>query len=183
MSPRGRRFDWMIVMLSLGLVLSACGDDGSTTAADTTIDDTAEGSDTSGGSATSANGLAVTAVDTGAGVVTITNNGSADLDLSGHQLCNRPNYVAVPEETLAPGESIDVTLGGLAAGGGEAALYTSADFGSSDAMISYVTWGSGGGRLSVAESGGHWSGDPVAEPADGSLTLTGDAGSASGWSG
>lgn len=127
-------------------------------------------------------GLVVTAVDIDAGVVTITNTGTTDIDLSGHQLCNRPTYVPLPDEVLAAGESMDFGLGLMSADGGEVGLYTSSDFGNSDALISYVTWGSGGGRLSVAAEGGDWSGDPIPDPGS-VLTLTGTPGDASGWSG
>ncbi len=168
-----RRLHWLPVMLALGLVVLACG------SGDGDGDAESETTETSTGAGSS--GLTVTAVDLGTGTVTITNNGTADVDLSGHQLCNRPNYLALPEVTLAPGDSIEITLGGIGADGGEVGLYMSSNFGSSDDLLSYVTWGSGGGRLSVAEAGGAWTGDPISEPG-GVLTLTGDPGSAAGWS-
>lgn len=171
--PVLRRLHWLPVMLALGLAAVACGN------GDGDGDAGSETTETS--TVAAASGLTVTAVDLGSGTVTITNNGAGDVDLSGHQLCNRPNYLALPEETLASGESIDVTLGGIGADGGEVGLYTSANFGSSDDLISYVTWGSGGGRFSVAEAGGTWTGDPISEPGP-VLTLTGEPGSAAGWS-
>jgi len=42
-------------------------------------------------------------------------------------------------------------------------------------------WGGGGGRQSVAEGAGLWSGDPVAPSGD-AISLTGEPGSAGGWS-
>jgi hypothetical protein len=177
MVKRPRRASALLsALLAFTLIAAACGgdDDDATTSEP-------DPADTAGSEVIPADeGLAVTAVDLATGVVTITNTGAGELDLSGHQLCNRPTYVALPAETLAPGGSIEVTLGGLSADGGEVGLYTSADFGSSDDMISYVTWGSGGGRLSVAEASGSWAGDPIADPGA-TLTLTGEAGGAAGW--
>lgn len=105
--------------------------------------------------------LRVTEVDFVAGVATITNIGDESVDLAGHWLCNRPAYVELPGQPLDAGETIEVSIGGLTQGGGEVGLYTSDSFGNADDLLDYVTWGSGGGRLSVAETAGLWVGEPV----------------------
>ena len=175
--------------MALTLTIAACGGsntdtaegDTTTTTAETTTQPAPTDDDGDGDPEPSTNGLTITAVDITTGMVTITNNGSDDVDLTGYQLCNRPTYVPVSAEVLAPGATLEVALGAMGAEGGEAALYTSQSFGSASDMVSYVTWGSGGGRLSVAEEAGLWSGEPIADPGDG-VELNGDPTSADGWS-
>jgi hypothetical protein len=161
---------------ALALTAAGCGSDDDSTAAPSTT----ENGDDSGSSTGSSSDLNIVAVDFAAGSATITNNGGQDVDLVGHQLCNRPTYVNLPDQTLAPGESIDVALGGLTQDGGEVGLYTSGNFGSSDDIVDYVTWGSGGGRLSVAEDAGEWSGAP-AEASGDKLQLNGASGVGESW--
>ncbi len=163
-----RRFVRLLGVLILSLSVLACGGDD---------DSDADRDGASGDSSV----LAVTAVDIGGGVATITNTGAAPVGLGGHWLCNRPIYVELPAQDLAPGESIEITIGGLGSSSGEVGLYRSANFGSSDDIIDYVAWGGGGGRQSVAESAEVWSGEPIADPGP-TLTLVGESGSAAGWS-
>ena len=115
-------------------------------------------------------------------VVPITNTGDQPYDLSGHWICQRPTYAELPSEVLEPGATYDASLGGFSADGGEVAVYTSNSFGSSDDIVSYVGWGSGGGRQGVAEGAGIWSGGTV-RPAGDAITLSGEPGNAGGWSG
>jgi hypothetical protein len=109
-------------------------------------------------------------------------------------LCNRPSYFNLPDITLGPGASVIVaadgagpeldainearngvavveangSVGRITADGGEIGVYTSASFGSSDAIVSYVEWGSSGhGRSSTAVAAGVW--------VDGGFVATGDA--------
>lgn len=96
--------------------------------------------------------------------VTITNLGDGTVNIEDLWLCNRPSYSAF-SVNLAPGESQIVDagkVGGLGAGGGEVALYTSSDFGDSGSIVDYVSWGGDGGRASVATGAGIWpDGDTV----------------------
>ena len=177
----------MIISLgvALALIAAACGSDSESSSSVTEPNATSDSATTTSSSASSApaassSGVEVVAVDFAAGIATITNNGSEAVDLAGHQLCNRPTYVALPNQALGPGETIDVSIGGLTQDGGEVGLYTSSDFGSSDALVDYVTWGSGGGRLSVAEEAGQWSGSPATADGD-LLMLIGASGTADGW--
>ncbi len=126
--------------------------------------------------------LQVTAVDLVAGVATLTNAGTEQYDLAGHWLCNRPSYAELPDQVLEPGETLEVGIGGFSADGSEVAIYTSSTFSATDDIVTYVAWGAGGGRQSVAEDAGIWSGDPV-QPTGDAITLTGAPGSAAGWSG
>ncbi|MGI9644370.1 MAG: hypothetical protein ACR2O6_03570 [Ilumatobacteraceae bacterium] len=125
-------------------------------------------------------GLEVTSVDFTTGVAVITNNGDRDIDLTGHWICNRPSYAELPAQTLAPGDTVEASLGGFVADAGEVAIYNSDAFGDPTAIQTYVGWGSGGGRQSVAEEAGIWSGAAV-QPAGDKITLTGEPGSAAGW--
>lgn len=140
---------------ALVLVLAACGGtaDTTTTAADGATT-TAPGIAASAG-----NALVITSVDFDAGVVVITNTGDTPYDLTGHQLCNRPTYVALRAQTLAPGETIEVPTAdlGLSPDSGEVGLYTARDFGNPDAIIRYVQWGEGDhGRAATAVEAGVW---------------------------
>jgi hypothetical protein len=190
----------LIVVAVLALISSACGSDdtiaqpdGEASAGLPTDPDSgtrpteeaqSEPGDTGPGDASVSDlpgaPLRVISVDFSAGVVTLTNTGTADYDLTGHWLCNRPSYSELPGQVLEPGATLDVSVNGLSAGGGEVAIYVSNNFGSSDDIVTYVGWGSGGGRQSVAEAAQVWSGDPV-QPASDIITLSGDPGAAAGW--
>jgi hypothetical protein len=141
------------------------------TSSDADPDDAAEGSTT---------GLKVSGVTFDSGNAFIINDGDAPIDLTGHWICNRPNYSQLPDIELGPGEGIEVAVQGISPGGGEVAIYVSNDFASSDAIVSYVQWGDGGGRSEVAEDAGIWSGPPVEVTSDG-IFLIGEPGSATGW--
>ena len=125
--------------------------------------------------------LQVTSIDFATGVATLSNVGTEQYDITGHWLCNRPNYAPLPDQILGPGETLDVGIAGFSGVGGEVAIYTSNNFGSIDDIVTYVGWGAGGGRQRVAEGANIWSGDTV-QPAGDVITLTGDPGSAAGWS-
>ncbi len=122
-------------------------------------------------------GLVITSLGFESDMVVITNFGSETIDLSGYWLCQRPSYAAIPSVELAPGEFLSIDLGGdvffpipgsktiegsLNVGGlnptsGELALYSSNSFGSAEAIVSYVEWGTAGhGRSSVAVQAGIW---------------------------
>jgi hypothetical protein len=164
------------VIIGLSVMAVACGGGGDSPDNESRpIDDAAAATPASTGR------LSVSGVGFDEGVATITNSAGEAIDLCGHWLCNRPTYVALPDQVLEPGESIEVDLGELAANGGEVGLYSSRNFGDREAIVDYVTWGSGGGRLSVAEDGGVWSG-ATAESGDATtLDLVGDPGTAEGW--
>jgi hypothetical protein len=123
-----------------------------------------------------------------AGYVVVTNVGGAAGSIGGYALCQRPNYLNLPDIELQPFGSIWIAAGDGSAltaspvevvsanGGlsafdrrdGEMALYSTPDFGSPDAIRSYVEWGSSGhGRSSVAVEAGLWVEDAFIEiPAD-----------------
>ncbi len=168
----------LIVVLLLALVAAACGSDDDSTS---TIVEESEASESttvapdveSSLAVTAGSELRVTEVDFVTGVAAITNTGDESVDLTGHWLCNRPAYVELPDQALAAGETIEVSIGGLSQDGGEVGLYTSDSFGSADDLLDYVTWGSGGGRLSVAEAAGLWVGQPLTADGD-ALSLLGN---------
>lgn len=164
-----------ILAAGLLLVAAACGDDADTTAATAPPTTAAEPTTTlDSGRDDVGEGTIADVVITDVVFdqhVTLTNTGSGTVDISGLWLCNRPNYIQPDAASLGPGESVQVEarfLGGLSAGGGEVALYTDPNFGDSSAIIDYVAWGSGGGRLGVAESAGIW-------PAGGAVAVSGDS--------
>lgn len=186
-------------LLALLLVAAACGDDEDipvTTLPDATVPatDAPDATDapqptdapvattTAPAAAGSPADLAITEV-VFAESATITNLGSGTVSLDGLWVCNRPNYLAL-SGTLGPGESVQLTSGDIPvpADGGEVALYSSPDFGSSEAILDYVAWGSGGGRLGVAADAGIWpDGDAVAV-SGASISAPAGGASAADWS-
>ena len=119
----------------------------------------------------------ITTVTFGAPMVVITNVGTEPGNLQGHWICQRPSYQELPAIDVGPGESVAISLGGsvflpppgtltiegqlnigsIAASSGEIGLYSSNLFGSADAIVSYVEWGSSGhGRSSTAVEAGAW---------------------------
>lgn len=177
--------------MALMVIAAACGDDSdSDSSADTdsatgtaapAATDTPAESDPPATEPVATGGLQVSGVDFDAGTAQVVNLGDSPVDLTGHWVCNRPNYAELPAVELAPGEEIEIGVVGLADSGGEVAIYTSNEFDNSDHIVSYVQWGSGGGRAPVAEEAGIWSGPP-ADATTGGVTLTGEPGSAAGWS-
>lgn len=160
------------------IFLAACGsDDGSS---DTTTVDATTAAAGDGTVAEAAGGLQVTSVDFGAATAVLSNAGEEPIDLSGHWVCNRPSYAELPAVVLAPGEETEIGIAGVNADGGEVAIYSSDAFSSSTDIVVYVHWGTGGGRASVAEDAGIWSGAPVGSVST-VIELTGDPASAAGW--
>ena len=167
------------------LIGAACGgDDGDgADSSDVSTAASAESAPDDGAQSEAAvvNPLQVTSVDFTTGIATLTNTGDEPYDLQGQWICQRPTYAELPDEVLDPGATYEASLGGFDAGGGEVAVYTSNSFSNSEDIVSYVGWGSGGGRQGVAEEAGIWSGGPV-QPTGDTITLSGDPGSATGWS-
>ncbi len=162
------------------LLLVSCGSDDSSGDTSVAVDETSDETVAVDGAVDVALGLQVSAVDLDAGTAVLVNLGAEPIDLGGHWVCNRPNYAELPDVELAPGEELEIGVGGVTEGGGEVAIYTSDSFSNSDDIVTYVQWGSGGGRSSVAEQGSVWSGNPVQVTA-GAIVLTGDPGAAEGW--
>ena len=104
--------------------------------------------------------LLIESVDFDEEFVVITNVSDAEYSLEGHFVCNFPNYASISDiGTVAAGESFTVPLADLGAvsSTGEVGIYTSSDFGSADAMVTYVEWGTPNhGRSSVAVEAGLW---------------------------
>jgi hypothetical protein len=124
--------------------------------------------------------FAITEIGLGAlGQVVVENVGTEPGSLAGHWLCQRPSYYAFPDVELQPGEAVVVSVtgrddifdppsGAIALEGianigpfdptsGEVGLYLERAFGSPDAILSYVEWGSSGhGRSSTAVSAQIW---------------------------
>ena len=99
--------------VALALIAAACGSDSESSSSVTEPNATSDSTTTTSSSASSApaassSGVEVIAVDFVAGIATVANNGSEAVDLAGHQLCNRPTYVALPNQALGPGETIEM---------------------------------------------------------------------------
>jgi len=133
--------------------------------------------------------FAITEVGFGSdGYIEITNISDSDASLDGYWVCQQPAYhqLAGP---VAAGESIrfaaaDSRYGSLDADGGAMGLYTSGDFGSSDAIVGYVAWGpSGHGRLQVAINAGVWTDGSTVDATGAALIITTEPApvSADGW--
>jgi hypothetical protein len=95
--------------------------------------------------------LELTLVEFGAdGFVEFRNNGADDIDLAGVMISSFPDYAdlgtIVDGGTIAAGATARVPaehVGGLSVDSGEAALYAEANYGSAEAILSYVQWGHG----------------------------------------
>ena len=187
---------WSALLAVLALVVAACGDSGedttpTTAATPTTVAATPETAapepditDAPAAAEGTIADLAITEVVFGESV-TISNLGTGPVSVDGLWLCNRPSYTPMPTALIAPGESITVAagdLGGLSDGSGEVAMYTSNNFGASSDIIDYVTWGQGGGRLSVAADAGIWPAGEAVTPAGASISAPNGGSSASDWS-
>ena len=170
----------LVLMGVVALVAFACGDDDDAGGETTTTAEASAGSGVAGASP-----LVLAEVDFSAGVVVIRNTSSSSYQLSGHFLCNRPTYVEIPATTLAAGESVSVELSslGVSADDGEIGLYTSRDFGSADAILRYVQWGTAEhGRTATAVEAGVWvAGDTVANNGASMVSSGDDPVSAADW--
>ena len=108
------------------------------------------------------------------GTVEIKNLGTAAVDVSNYWLCDFPSYrrlgaggtsIACGDLNLGAGEILTVdNFNVIDATDGKMGLYDAQSFGSADAMVDYVEWGSTGhGRSNVAVAAGIWqTGDFVA---------------------
>lgn len=126
------------------------------------------------------------------GMIVITNVGDVTGNLTGHFLCQRPAYFAIPDVEVPPGQFVAISTGGtvfqpppdaitidqvatigtLRPDDGEVGLYDSGNFGASTDILSYVEWGSSGhGRSSVAVKAGIWS-DGFVQTADDSVSIS-----------
>ncbi|MEM9133925.1 MAG: hypothetical protein AAF962_02875 [Actinomycetota bacterium] len=169
MSSNIRRL--LALLAALLLVAAACSSDGeeTTTADDASTEDAAstdEGASDDEAMEDDAMeddameekaAISVVSVSFSTNTVTVRNDGAAEVSLAGYSLCNRPTYVDAPEVSIAPGASaeIDVSALGLVPDSGEFGLYSSASFGSADAIVAYVQWGAAdNGRASVAVEAG-----------------------------
>lgn len=192
---RRRVVRMFVLLVALTLLSAACGDDGGGGDADAPNEDGSTTTPTSEATTTTApipeggvavTGLSLTQVAFGdGGSVTITNDSDAEINVDGLWVCNRPSYTPL-SGTIAAGATIQVDageLGGLSEEGGEAALYSSNDFGSSDDIVDYVQWGTGGGREGVAVDAGLWpdGGSVEPEPGFGSIEKFDVAGGPDGW--
>lgn len=191
---RFRSMTFMAVLAAVVLLAAACGggddSDGSAEPAASNSDGSAESTSSTTTAAipeggASVEGIQLSAVVFGdAGHVTVTNTSAVEVNLDGLWLCNRPAYTPLTG-SLAPDASIEIPateMGGLSADGGEAGLYSSRSFDSSEAMIDYVAWGSGGGRAGVAVDAGLWPEGVTVSPTAELIELFGAPGDPEAWS-
>ena len=109
--------------------------------------------------------------------ITLTNAGAEPYDLTGHFLCNRPNYAPVDAGVLEPGDfvEIDGSVVGLTAESGELGLYEGQDFGDPNSIVRYVQWGSAdNGRVSTAIEAGVWADGSFVDNGGSSIFADGD---------
>lgn len=120
------------------------------------------------------------------GTIEVGNLGPDAGDLTGYWLAIDPYYLELPSTVLAPGTALIVSvaedadptlvvpafglLPSLTGSSGEIGLYASGNFGSPDAIVDYVEWGSTGHvRSTVAIAAGLWPEDETV-PVDGSAS-------------
>ena len=112
------------------------------------------------------------------GVTVIRNDRPDTVSLDGWYLCQFPNYFRLPSRTLDPGQRLTVhassgtdsgdeifaggTLGFFSGELGEMAVYTSGNFNSADAILSYISWNGARGRRDVARRAGIWGDSDIA---------------------
>ncbi|PZC47590.1 MAG: hypothetical protein DK306_001160 [Chloroflexi bacterium] len=123
------------------------------------------------------------------GAVVLRNRSDADVDLSGWFICQFPNYWPMPPLVLSAGAAVTAHVGmgegtdtDLFANGaygplgetGEIGIYSSGAFDTPDAMVTYISWGNGGERISVAAAARLWSGPSLQAAAGDALLRTGD---------
>jgi len=124
--------------------------------------------------------------------IELKNIGNSSTNVGSYWFCNFPSYTQVQNATIVSG-SLDMAPGDILlvetsvsfnATDAEMGLYTSSNFGSSNAMIDYVEWGSTGHtRSSVAVAAGIWTtGDfhPVFANTE-SLAYDGEGDSSTDW--
>ena len=206
LSSRRRSLGRLIAVIgALSLLVAACGDDGGddeSSGATTAAPDDATSTTTTAPATTvpppesgeKLEDLQLNVVEFGEdGFVEIINTGGDAVTLAGIFICEFPDYADLGDvadvATLGGGETLRVAadvLGGVSIDDGEAALYDGDDFASSDAMLSYVQWGSGGHeRASVAVPAGLWPSVDVfvtPDPAFYSIESGGFAADPEGWS-
>ncbi|HJN93745.1 MAG TPA: lamin tail domain-containing protein, partial [Dehalococcoidia bacterium] len=105
------------------------------------------------------------------GSLLLANVSAETVAMQGWFLCKRPDYWPIPNTELAPGQEIRIWVSsgddtetdlfaargyGTLGSSGEVALYSSGSFGDPSAMVAYVGWGNGGGRISEARQAGLW---------------------------
>ena len=108
----------------------------------------------------------ISKIDPNTNSVTLKNYGDANATISDYWFCVRPAYDQVSGmtgvTTLAPDEEVDIASSvSFPVASGEFALYNSASFGSSAAMLDFLQWGTGAtnSRESVAVAAGLWVAD------------------------
>ena len=125
--------------------------------------------------------LAISQVDFSEGIVEIVNLGTEDGTLSGYWLCNYPHYAAISGVVPASG-SISLPFK-VDSSDGEVGMYSSNDFASPDAIVSYVEWGDGSHKRSqIAVKAGIWDGAPVTAGEARLTATTGQPSSSADWS-
>lgn len=127
----------------------------------------------------------------------IANRGDGAGSTEGYFLCRFPNYYELPAVELLPGEKLAIPLGTedipeligvvavadvrnplgpISARDDELGLYSSSQFGSDDAIVDYVEWGSTGHtRSNVAIAAGIWVVDGFVEVPDEVLAIVAQA--------
>ncbi len=122
----------------------------------------------------------------GAPMVVLRNAGDEPYDISGHFLCNRPSYMALPDAIIEPGDvlEVDATELALDPANGEVGLYTTSSYDDPDAMLRYVQWGEAEhGRTETAVAAGLWpSGEAIGNGGASLFATSDDPTSAAGWS-
>ena len=108
----------------------------------------------------------ISKIDPNTNSVTLKNYGDANATISDYWFCVRPAYDQVSGmtgvTTLAPDEEVDIASSvSFPVASGEFALYNSASFSSSAAMLDFLQWGTGAAnsRESVAVAAGLWVAD------------------------
>jgi hypothetical protein len=116
------------------------------------------------GSFTTGYGQIINEINASSGQVEIYNDQLGAVDVSTYYLCNFPDYAQLSDLNIVcgsylieAGEYLVVDGFSLVANDGECGLYTEPSYGSSDAIISYVEWGSTAHfRSSTAVGAGIW---------------------------
>lgn len=113
----------------------------------------------------------------------LTNTRDTPVDLAGHWLCNGPAYLELAGE-LDAGESVRISaepLNGLGAVAGELGLFRTREFTAPEAIVDYVTWGTGTERAAVAVQAGIWPAGAAVDVAGPGIVRTTVAPSPDAW--